>query len=418
MWQNDMKDFQQLIATIEQVHGHLQASAANAVNQALTIRNWLIGHYIVEFEQGGEDKAKYGERLLATMAAELRHIKGFDERSFRRFRQFYLTYPQISEALSDPFIRSLTVGALPQLLSNLTIRGTVSPESKGSSIRGTLSPESENQPTESILRPNSRESEPQEKVGSVTPQLPKKPQVPPDKLITRLSYSHLELLLNIDEPLKRTFYELECIKGTWSVRELKRQINSLYFERSGLSEKPEVLSELVRQKTTPQVPKDIIKNIYAFEFLGLSTKEILEESDIESALLDNLQGFIMELGNGFCLEARQKRILIGENYYFIDLVFYHRFLRCHILIELKLGAFDHNDIGQLNTYVNYYKLEIMQENENPPVGILLVADKDHALVKYATAGMDENLFIQEYLIRLPSKDQLESYIESELRKVR
>ncbi len=378
MWQNDMKDFQQLITTIEQVHEHLQASAANAVNQALTIRNWLIGYYIVEFEQEGKDRAGYGAHLLATIAARIA-IKGLTAPELSRCRQFYLIYPQILGSVTQEFQHRLPT-----------------------SILGSLTQEFEMKKIE----------------GAGTSQLPVRLQVPPDKIITRLSFTHLVELLKINEPLKRTFYELECIKGTWSVRELKRQINSLYFERSGLSEKPELLSELVHQKTTPQAPKDIIKNIYAFEFLGLSTKAILEESDIESALLDNLQAFIMELGNGFCLEARQKRILIGENYYFIDLVFYHRFLRCHVLIELKIGAFDHNDIGQLNTYVNYYKFEIMQANENPPVGILLVADKDHALVKYATAGMDENLFIQEYLIRLPSKDQLESYVESELRKVR
>lgn len=389
MREKDMKNFQELMATIEQVHGHLQATAANAINQALTIRNWLIGYYIVEFEQGGRDKAKYGKNLIERIAEKLGHIRGIDRRSIFKFRQFYLTYPHIGETLADKMMPSLKVGSLPPLLENAPILGTA--------------------PRETPLHL---------KVGSATPLLPKNLQVPADKLITKLSYTHLELLLNIDEPLKRTFYELECIKGTWSVRELKRQINSLYFERSGLSEKPEQLSEMVQQKTTPQAPKDIIKNIYAFEFLGLSTRPILEESDMEAALLDNLQAFIMELGNGFCLEARQKRILIGEHYYFIDLVFYHRFLRCHVLIELKLGAFDHHDIGQLNTYVSYYKMEIMRENENPPVGILLVADKDHALVKYATAGMDENLFIQEYLIQLPSKDQLESYIEGELRRIR
>jgi predicted nuclease of restriction endonuclease-like (RecB) superfamily len=217
-------------------------------------------------------------------------------------------------------------------------------------------------------------------------------------------------------PLKRTFYELECIKGTWSVRELKRQINSLYFERSGLSQQPEKLAEMVLQKTNPQAPKDIIKNIYAFEFLDISTQSIVEESDLETALLDNLQQFITELGNGFCLESRQKRILIGETYYFIDLVFYHRILKCHILLDLKIGAFEHGDIGQLNTYLNFYKQEIAELNDNPPVGILLVAEKDQALVKYATAGMDENLFIQKYLVQLPDKNQLENYIETELKK--
>jgi len=195
-------------------------------------------------------------------------------------------------------------------------------------------------------------------------------------IITKLSYTHLEQLIRIDDDLKRTFYEIECIKGTWSVRELKRQIVSLYYERSGLSAKPEELSELVQKKAIPQKATDIIKNVYAFEFLDLNIKDVVEESDLETALLDHLQDFIIELGNGFCFEKRQKRILIGETYYFIDLVFYHKILKCHVILELKIGAFDHGDIGQLNTYLNYFKDEISEENDNAPVGILLVADKD------------------------------------------
>lgn len=189
--------------------------------------------------------------------------------------------------------------------------------------------------------------------GSVTPEL----TVPTKILLSKLSYSHLIELIKVSEPLKRTFYEIECIKGTWSVRELKRQIASLYFERSGLSIHPEKLAELVQQKIKPQLPKDIIKNIYAFEFLDLGIQSVVEESDLETALLNNLQQFIIELGNGFCLEARQKRILIGDTYYFIDLIFYHRVLKCHILVELKIGAFEHGDIGQLNTYLNFFKAE-------------------------------------------------------------
>ncbi|GAB3173803.1 PDDEXK nuclease domain-containing protein [Telluribacter humicola] len=190
------------------------------------------------------------------------------------------------------------------------------------------------------------------------------------------------------------------------MRELKRQINSLYYERSGLSAKPEQLANRVNKNTSPRVPTDIIKNIYAFEFLDLKTRDLVEESDLESALLDHLQEFIIELGNGFCFEARQKRILIGSTYYFIDLLFYHRILKCHVLLELKIGAFEHGDIGQLNTYLNYFMEEISEASDNPPVGILLVAEKDQALVKYATAGMDENLFVKQYLIKLPSTDQL------------
>jgi predicted nuclease of restriction endonuclease-like (RecB) superfamily len=359
-----MKNLSQLISTINEVHFELQASAANAVNKALTIRNWLIGYYIVEYEQNGEDRAEYGDNVISNIATKLKNIKGLDERSLRSIRKFYQTYNYLGETIW---------GALTPKLRNLQIRGALTPLS-----------------TSNLL-------------------------VPSDILIAKLSYTHLEILLKVSEPLKRTFYEIECIKGTWSVRELKRQIASLYFERSGLSQDPEKLAELVQQKTQSQQPKDIVKNIYAFEFLDLGLQPIVEESDLETALLDNLQQFILELGNGFCLEARQKRILIGDTYYFIDLLFYHRILKCHVLIELKIGAFEHADIGQLNTYLNFFKAEMAEANDNPPVGILLVAEKDHALVKYATAGMDENLFVQQYLVKLPSQEQLVNHIENELK---
>ena len=377
-----MQDFHQLITAIEQIHQQLQASAANAVNKALTIRNWLIGYYIIEFEQDGQDRAAYGTKLLKNLSDRLSHIKGLDERSLRRFRLFYTIYPQLEEEI-------LTLVA-PNLLT-IGIRGTASPELQEPKW-GTVSPE---------LREATKNAHSESETS-------KKLQVPADKILSKLSYSHLELLLNIDEPMKRT----------WSVRELKRQINSLYFDRSGLSKSLDQLTKKVQQKISPQVPSDIIKNIYAFDFLDISSQPIVEEPDLETALLDHLQSFIIELGNGFCLEARQKRILIGETYYFIDLVFYHRILKCHVLLELKFGAFQHGDIGQLNTYLNYYKEEMSESTDNPPVGILMVAEKDNALVKYATAGMDENLFIQKYLIRLPSKNLLEQYISSELKKIR
>lgn len=162
----------------------------------------------------------------------------------------------------------------------------------------------------------------------------------------------------------------------------------------------------------------MIKNVYAFEFLGLNTQGLFEESDLETALLDHLQQFIIELENGFCFEARQKRILIGDNYYFIDLLFYHRILRCHVILELKLGAFEHGDIGQLNTYLNYFKAEISENGDNQPVGVLLVAEKDQTLVKYATAGMDKNLFVQQYLLQLPTTEQLHGYMRKELEAFR
>ena len=374
-----MKDFKALISSIQQLHKQLQQSAVNAVNQMLTIRNWLIGYYIVEFEQNGKDRAEYGDRLIESIAGELAHIKGIDKRSLFRFRQFYLFYPQIAEA----------------------IQGSVSPILEQAKKVGSVTP---------LLTENV-------KVGSATPQLKSGLFVPGVRILAKLSYTHIEQLLGIDEPLKRTFYEIECIKGSWSVRELKRQINSLYFERSGLSKNPEKLAKLVQQKTKPQETTDIIKNIYVFEFLGLPLKEIVEESDLETALLDNLQQFIIELGYGFCFEARQKRILIGEKYYFIDLVFYHRILKCHVIIDLKIGEFEHSDIGQLNTYLNFFKEEISESDDNLPVGILLVAEKEQALVKYATAGMDKNLFVQKYMLKLPDAKILQQHIEKELKQM-
>jgi predicted nuclease of restriction endonuclease-like (RecB) superfamily len=262
----------------------------------------------------------------------------------------------------------------------------LSAESDGMAIRGSLTTESDSTP---VL-------------------------VPADKILSNLSYTHLEQLFTIEEPLKRAFYEMECIKGTWSVRELKRQINSLYFERMGISKKPELLSQLTQQENVPQTPNEIVKSVYAFEFLGLNVKDAVEECDLETALLDQLQHFMMEMGHGFCLEARQKKILIGDEYYFVDLVFYHRILKCHVLVELKVEDFNHHNIGQLNTYVNYFKAEVMRADDNPTIGILLVTQKNNALVEYATAGMDNQLFVSKYMLELPRKEILEDFISKEL----
>ena len=373
-------NFESLVAEIEQTHSHFQQQAVKAVNISLTIRNYLIGFYIVEFEQNGEDRAAYGSKLLDSLAAKL-SIKGLVSAEISRCRQFYFCYPQI-------------LGALTQEFKNLVPQH----------ILGTLSQDSNMGVEQSII-------------VSSTPQSTKSNlYVPGEKLLSKLSFSHLVELIKIQDHLKRTFYEIECIKGTWSVRELKRQINSLYFERSGMSAKPELLSEITQQKAETAGPTDIVKSVYAFEFLGLKTKDALEESDLETALLDHLQDFMMEMGHGFCLDARQKKILIGDEYFFIDLVFYHRILKCHVLVELKIADFKHHQIGQLNTYVNYYKAREMQTDDNPTVGILLVTNKNNALVEFATAGIDNHLFVSKYLLELPKKEQLEAFINNELLK--
>lgn len=374
--------FEALVSIIEQTHRHFQQQAVKAVNVSLTVRNWLVGFYIVEFEQKGEDRAHYGTRLLSDLAASCKHVKGFDERSFRNFRMLYKQYPQIQLYIEERF-------------SQFPIRGLMTTEFRHDvtdwsfPIRGSVKAEIDGQNM----------------------------SIPIEKLIEKLSYTHFEQLVSIQDTLKRTFYEIECIKGTWSVRELKRQINSLYFERSGMSLKPELLSEITQQKIQPASASEIIKSVYAFEFLGLKSKDAVEELDLETALLDHLQDFMLEMGHGFCLEARQKKILIGDEYFFIDLVFYHRILKCHVLVELKIEDFNHHNMGQLNTYVNYYKAEIMQKDDNPTIGILLVTNKNKALVEYATAGMDNQLFVSKYLVELPKKEELEAFILKEVGKL-
>lgn len=375
--------FKQLLTSIQTTHSHFQETAAKAVNRALTIRNWIIGHYIFEYEQKGEDRAKYGERLLAEIAQKLPDLK-LSMTNLKLCRQFYLYYPQIWEVAKDE-LRKNTMRIGQSVTDQLQLIDYKSNE---------IYSNTKNNYTHSVLL-----------------------ELPPEKLINNLSFTHIVALLILEDPLKRVFYEHECIKGNWGVRELKRQINSFYFERMGLSDDPEKLSRIIQQKTTQTItPADFIKNEYSFEFLGIADRLAVGETALQQRLLDHLQEFLMEMGHGFCLEGRQKKILIGREYFFIDLLFYHRILKCHILVELKLDTFRHADVGQLNTYIQYYKAEMMQPGDNPPIGILLVADKDAALVKYATAGLDIDLFVSKYSIELPTQERLEKFIADELRR--
>jgi predicted nuclease of restriction endonuclease-like (RecB) superfamily len=373
-------NFDLLVDSISKTHSHFQQQAAKAVNVSLTLRNWIIGFYLVEFEQNGEDRAAYGTGLLNRLAHEIK-IKGLVAAELSRCRQFYFCYPQILGAVTQEF----------KNLIPLKILGAVTQESQD-----------EIELPIGALPSTKSENDLHKLKGSV--------------LVNKLSFTHFVELIKIEDNLKRTFYELECIKGTWSVRELKRQINSLYFERSGLSAKPKILSEITQQKAEKAKASEIVKSVYAFEFLDLKAKDAVEENDLETSLLDHLQDFMMEMGHGFCLEARQKKVLIGDDYFFIDLVFYHRILKCHVLVELKVEDFNHYNIGQLNTYVNYYKANVMQVDDNPTVGILLVTNKNTALVEYATMGMDNHLFVSKYLLELPKKELLEAFITNELQK--
>ena len=373
--------FEALVKHISTIQNTLQAQAAHAVNLALTARNWLMGCYIVEFEQNGEDRAAYGEQLLKKLEQRL-NIKGLNERRFREFRRLYLVYPQLKEPVAQYIVSQ-------------------------SQIRHTLSAEF----IEPIRRLSSAESATNiRRMPSAELDDAKRWMIPADRLFNRLTYSNLMLISTIDNPVKRAFYEMETIRGCWSYKELERQINSLYYERSGLSKNKEALSALVQQQAAPLQPKDVINTPVTLEFLGLNDRALVTESDLEQSILDNLQRFLLEMGHGFCFEARQKRILIDGDYFFADLVFYHRILKCHVIVELKIDKFRHEYASQLNLYLNYYKAEVMQPDDNPPVGILLCTEKGDTMVKYATAGLDPNIFVQKYMIELPSEEEIKRFI--------
>ena len=360
-------DFRALVGAIRQVNGNLTAQAGRAVNISLTLRNWMIGSYIEEYELNGADRANYGDKLLVNLSRELKKhgISNCGRRQLYNYLTFYRLYPQI-------------VRAVPAQSGHLLPQNISSQKVQTASAQFILSPE---------------------------------------KLISSLSYSHFELLIGLDDEFKRFFYTVECLRGNWSVRELRRQIGSLYFERSGLSDNKEKLVELAQSGTEQTEPEFAVRDPYIFEFLGIKPREVMGESELEDALLDKLQEFLMELGHGFCFEARQKRVLIGDTHCFIDLVFYHRILKCHILVELKVDAFNHENLGQLNTYVSWYKKNMMSEGDNPPVGILLCTQKDHTLVEYALAGIDNHLFVSKYQLELPRKEEIQRFLEEKLQEV-
>ena len=392
----DKMDFKILVNNIKVASSTLKRSATKAVNVHLTIRNLLVGFYIVEFEQEGKDRAEYGKKLLQNLAKEI-NIKGLTAPELSRCRQFYKVYSPI-------------LGSVTQKL-----------KSKQNLILDIPSHELESLPMQ-ILGKASQESNKEEVpiLGKPSQEL----QINDDKqytshykeLFLSTSYSNLTELIKIDESVKRNFYELLIMKTQPSYPELKRQINSLAYERLGLSKDKELAFEQLKKKIEPATSTDLVKSHYFFEFLEINQPELVEESELEQALISNLQEFILELGNGFCLEARQKRIMIGDEYFWADLVFYHRILKCHVIIELKTNKAKHEHIGQLKSYIQHYKRNVMQKDDNPPVGILLVTDKNDTLVEYAIADDDKELFVSKYALQLPKKEELEAFIVNELKR--
>ena len=324
--------YQELVARISETFDQGRTQALGAVNRQLLETYWQVGRHIVEFEQGGKERAEYGAALLETLAHDLklRYGKGFSRSNLIRIRQFYLAYP------------------------------------KGA----TLSHE--------------------------------------------LSWSHVIELLKLDDPLERSFYEQQTVRERWSVRELKRQKESALFLRLASSRDKAGVLQLAAEGQLVTQPTDLLREPYVFEFLKIAEPARVSETQLEALLYDHLQAFLLELGKGFTFVGRQYRVTVNNTHYRVDLVFYHRILRCFVLIDLKLGEVQHHDIGQMNLYLGYFANEENVEGDGPPVGIILSRQKDELLVEYATYGMSSQLFVQKYQLYLPERDELRRELERTL----
>ncbi len=327
--QIDDSEYVRLVSLITDVWDKARDQAAISVNTELLEANWQTGRYIVEFEQGGNTKARYGDQLITNLAKDLTRMKGrgFSRSNLIYMRKFYLVFPK-SETLSH-----------------------------------------------------------------------------------QLTWSHYFELLKCDDPMEMQFYMKECINQGWKVRELKRQIKSSLFQRLALSTDKEGILALANEGHQVQKAADIIRDPFVLEFTGLPKQKQYKEKDLEDALKENMEKFLLELGRGFAFIGRQYVIPIGSRQFKVDLVFYHCILKCYVLMDLKRDEIKHGDIGQMNLYLNYFKNEICQPDDNPPVGIVLGARKDELLMEYALQGIDNQLFAARYQLYLPNRDELQSQLD-------
>ena len=364
-------NFEGLVELCQRTHEETRHSAARAIDRSLVARNWLFGLYIVEFEQSGVDRAEYGTRLLTRMANRFRHagIKGASATRLKLFRQFYRQRRSIGPTLSD----QLTLPAFAV--------GT------------------------DRIRPAPSDQSPHAKSGSLAYII--------DQLRGEfpLGWSHYVALLSIDDAEARNFYEIEASENGWSVRELRRQVDSSLYQRLALSRDKREVRRLADEGQVLEKPSDLIKNPYVLEFLGLAEQPAYSETDMEAAIINRLEQFLLELGKGFLFEARQKRFSFDDSHFFVDLVFYNRLLRCYVLIDLKLGKVSHQDLGQMQMYVNYFDRHVKTDEELPTVGILLCNDKNDAVVEL-TLPEDANIYASKYQLYLPSKQELSAQLES------
>jgi predicted nuclease of restriction endonuclease-like (RecB) superfamily len=356
---------------IREILESARAGAARSVNTAQVCANWLIGREIVEEEQQGKKRAGYGERLLNDLSARLsRDVgKGWSVRNLEYCRAFYLEYPLLLDGRKSNAVRSISGLAL---LAD--------------------DPRISNAPCAESWKPG--------------------------RLHPNLSWTHYRTLLRVENTEARSFYEIEALKNNWSARELERQINSLLYERLALSKDKKGLMKLATKGHHVQQPADVFKDPVVMEFLGLPESPRLVESDLEQALINNLQAFLLELGKGFAFVARQERLTLDGDHFYIDLVFYHTILKCYVIIDLKTGKLTHQDLGQLQLYVNFYDHERRTAGDGPTLGLILCADKNDAVVKYTLGPEQEkNIFASRYKLHLPTEAELKAEIRREVRQL-
>ena len=384
-------DFERLVELCQRTHEETRRSAARAIDRSLVVRNWLFGWYIVEYEQSGADRAEYGAQTLKRLSAALKERigRGFSVDVLEQTRRFYRSYEHI---VAD--FRAADISATPSRISGdqSDFRDAVS-DFRPIPISETLSRISSGF---SLSTASSFEQ--------LTERLP-------------LGWSHYVTLLSVTDPEARRFYEIEAADNGWSVRELKRQIDSSLYQRLALSRDKDEVRRLAREGQVVEKASDLIKDPVVLEFLGLEETPAYSESDLETAIIDRLQQFLLELGKGFLFEARQKRFSFDDSHFFVDLVFYNRLLRCYVLIDLKTGKLTHQDLGQMQMYVNYFNRYVKTDDELPTVGILLCDAKNDAVVEL-TLPEEANIYASKYQLYLPSREELAAQVVRVRRETR
>lgn len=379
-------NFESLVSLCGQTHEAMQTQAARSVNIGLVVRNWLFGWYIVEYQQNGADRAEYGERFIEALSEKLKEqgIKGCSSTRLKLYRLFYQQRKQIRPTPSVESDNLLEYSAL-------RISPTVSDEFN--KIRQTLSGE-----LDQIPQTVSAQSFFQ-LMGAF-----------------KLSWSHYVVLLTLDDPAERSFYEIEAAANSWSVRELERQIESSLYQRLALSRDQDEIKRLAKEGQIVEKAADLIKNPLVLEFLGLEERASYSEEELETAIIDKLEQFLLELGKGFLFEARQKRFTFDNDHFYVDLVFYNRLLRCYVLLDLKRDKLTHQDLGQMQMYVNHFDRHVKTDDEAPTVGIVLCHRKNDALVEL-TLPENANIYASKYQLYLPSKNELKQQLESITRQL-